>query len=160
LNAAGYSVSRSGNDFEFFTALGAAYVVSFVPAGEYLNNIHPLKHSIFRIDIDQSDPGPYNYPDFRVGITVAEIVYYFFEVDNRNVIFYICDPRDGRMKARQRKFEYWQRLFDDGNCIKIVCVIKTKSVEVQANFIFRKNNSLAYDLPAIIEEAKDNLSNK
>jgi hypothetical protein len=160
LNAAGYNVTRSGNDFEFFTAFGAAYAVSFVPAGEYLNNNHPLKDFIFRIDIEQNDPGPYNFQDFRVGITVAEIVYYFFEIDNRNVIFYICDPRDGRMRARLRKFEYWQRIFDDGNCGRIIATIETKNLAVEANFIFRKKNTLAYDLPLIIEQAKDNLSDK
>jgi hypothetical protein len=64
------------------------------------------------------------------------------------------------MKARQRKFEYWYRLFDDKNCTRIIANINTTSFDITANFIFRKNNVFAYDLPIIIENAKDNLSNK
>ena len=160
MNAAGYNFLQAGNDFEFYTAFGTAYAVSFVQASGYFDNKHPVKNFIFRIDIEQTDPGPYNHPDFRVGITIAEIIYSFFEADNQNVIFYICDPQDGRMIARQRKFDYWYRLFNDGNSNRIIAAISTKDFTIEANFIFKKDNVFAYDLPVIIENAKDNLSNK
>jgi len=157
---AGYSFHSAGNDYEFYTAYGTAYAVSFIWAGEYFRDSHPIKKFIYRVDIEQMDPGPYNYFDFRTGITITEIIFHFFERDSRNVVFYICDPLDGRVKARIRKFKYWYRLFDNGSYNRIDAEIKTASLSVEASFIFQKNNVLAYDLPAIINEAKNNFSNK
>ncbi|MDB5206849.1 MAG: hypothetical protein JWR72_1924 [Flavisolibacter sp.] len=109
---AGYKFHPSGNGFEFYTAFGSAYAVSLVPSGEYFEN-NLLKDFLFRVDIVQTDPGPFNRFDLPVGITIAEILYHFFEVDDRRILFYICDPSDGRMKARERKFHYWYRLFSN-----------------------------------------------
>lgn len=64
------------------------------------------------------------------------------------------------MKARQRKFEYWYRLFNNGNWSNIVSTVNTKQIKVEAVFIFRNDNLLAYDLPIIIEQAKDDLLGK
>ena len=121
--------------------------------------MHPVKDFVHRIDIVQLDTGPYNRQDLLTGITVAEIVNDFFGDDSRNVLFYICDPKDGRMKARQRKFDYWFRLFNN-NCNRIIADISTKNIRVQVVFIFEKNNPFAYDLPLIIDDAKNKFDNK
>ena len=156
---AGYKFIKSGKDYEFFTAYGAAYAVSFALVGGYFDTLHPLKDFLYRIDIAQMNTGPYNRQDMLTGITVAEIVNDFFETDNRNVLFYICDPKDGRMKARQRKFDYWYRLFNN-SCTRIIADISTKNIFVEVVFIFDSNNPFAYDLPLIIDEAKNNFDNK
>jgi hypothetical protein len=156
---AGYKFIKSGKDYEFFTAYGTAYAVSFNPASSYFDTSHPVRNFIHRIDIAQMDTGPYNRQDLLTGITVAEIVNDFFEADNRNVLFYICDPKDGRMKARQRKFDYWFRLFSS-NAARIIADISTKAIAVEVVFIFDKNNPFAYDLPLIIDEAKNSFDNK
>jgi len=156
---AGYKFIKSGKDYEFFTAYGTAYAVSFVIAEAYFDTLHPVKDFILRIDIVQLDTGPYNRQDLLTGITVAEIVNDFFGDDSRNVLFYICDPKDGRMKARQRKFDYWFRLFNS-NCNRIIADISTKNIGVQVVFIFEKNNPFAYDLPLIIDDAKNKFDNK
>lgn len=156
---AGYKFIKSGKDYEFFTAYGTAYAVSFSPASAYFENSHPVINFIHRIDIVQMDTGPYNWQDLLISITVAEIVNDFFEADNRNVLFYICDPKDGRVKARQRKFDYWYRLFNN-NAARIIADISTKDITVELVFIFDKNNPFAYDLALIINEAKNSFDNK
>jgi hypothetical protein len=118
-----------------------------------------LKDFIHRIDVLQTVAGTYNRHDILTGIILAEIVNDFFEADNRNIVFYICDPRDGRVKARQRKFDYWYRLYNN-NCNRIVSSIITKSVTVETVFIFNKHNPFAYDLPVIIDEAKNMCDDK
>jgi hypothetical protein len=126
---AGYQYFKTGNDYEFFTIYGAAYAVSFIPAGVYFATPHSVKDFIYRTDITQVFTGPYNYPDLLVGITVAEIVNDFFGADSRNVLFYMCDPQDGKMKARQRKFDYWYRLYNSNDYSKIISTIKQKVLQ-------------------------------
>ena len=156
---AGYNFFKSGKDYEFYTAYGAAYAVSFAHADLYFNTWHAVKDFIHRIDIIQTVTGPYNRHDLLTGITIAEILNDFFDTDNRNIAFYICDPRDGRVRTRQRKFDYWYRLYNN-NCNRIVSSIITKSITVDTVFIFNKNNPFAYDLPAIIDEAKNMFDDK
>ncbi len=157
---AGYNFFQNGNDFEFYTAYGAAYAVSFVNTSEYFTDDDPIKDFIYRIDIEQKDVSPYNNLDFMIGITVAEIIYEFFEVDNRRIIFYICDPRDGRMLARKRKFDYWYRLFQTGNEQQLSAIITSSVINLHMVFLFNKDNVFAYDLPEIIRSLKDDLGNK
>jgi hypothetical protein len=108
LDIAGYKfIEKSPPLFEFYTNFGAAYSVVFTPADDYLPTGYSQQISLFSIDIKFLYPGPYNQYDFIVSIGVAEIVLYFFAVDERRIIFYICDPSDGKMKARKRKFDYW-----------------------------------------------------
>lgn len=156
---AGYKFYQSGNDFEFYTAYGAAYAVSLVPSGEYFEN-NLLKDLLFRVDIVQTDPGPFNHFDLQVSITIAEILYHFFEVDGRRILFYICDPADGRIRARERKFDYWYRLFNNSQFNRIISSITTKDIKVEAVFIFEKNNPLAYDIPILIEQARNSFGDK
>jgi len=159
LNEAGYKFHQSGNSFEFFTAYGAAYAVSFVMAGEYFGK-HPVADSIYRIDVEQNDPGPYNNLDIQVGITIAEIVLFFFERNKNGIIFYLCDPADGKDRARERKFEYWYRLFGNSDYNRIVVSVSTNNIAAKIYFVFLKNNPFAYDLPAIIEKAKNSFGDK
>ena len=158
MNAA-YKFHQSGNDFEFYTSYGAVYPVSFVPSGEYFENTL-LEQLLFRVDIVQIDPGPFNHFDLQVSITIAEILYHFFEVDHQRILFYIWDPRDGRIKARERKFNYWYRLFSNSQFNRIISSITTKDIKVEVVFIFNKNNSLAYDIPILIEEARNSFGDK
>ncbi|MDI9366417.1 MAG: DUF6169 family protein [Flavobacterium sp.] len=95
-----------------------------------------------------------------IGITVAEIIYYFFEVDNRRIIFYIFDSSVGRMLARKRKFDYWYRLFQTGNEQQLSAIITSSFINIHMVFLFNKNKVLAYDIPKIIRSLKDNLGNK
>lgn len=97
--------------FEFYTSFGAAYSVVFVPGSAYFTTDHTAKDFIYSVDIKLLNPGPYNHYDFVIGITVAEIFFHFFSSDERRIIFYICDPVDGKMKARKRKFDCWFSLF-------------------------------------------------
>ena len=154
---AGYNFFRRGNDFEFFTAFGTSYVVSFIPVISYFEN-QPIKDFIYSVDIIRTDIGPYNCFDSAISITIAEILFYFFELDNRNVVFYICETKDGKFKSRMRKFDYLYKFFNTGDYNKISTQIDINKINVEANFIFKKNNVFAYDLPVIIDEAKDNLS--
>jgi Family of unknown function (DUF6169) len=138
---AGYKFIKSGKDYEFFTAYGAAYAVSFAQASTYFGTTHPVKDFIHRVDIAQLSSGHYNWQDILTGITVAEIVNDFFETDKRNVLFYICDPKDGRMKARQRKFDYWFRIFNT-DCTRIVSDI-IPNVFINYSELFRYNADVA-----------------
>lgn len=156
---AGYSYIQKGNDYEFYTTYGSAYVVSFIDAGVYFKN-HFLNSRIFTVDIKQTDTGPYNYYDYVVGITVAEIIFHFFESDDSRVVFYICDPTDGRINARKRKFKRWFENFNSGEFKMIESLMKNNTLELSIAFIFHKNNPFAYDLPTIIDKAKDDLGNK
>ena len=76
------------------------------------------------------------------------------------ILFYICDPADGKMKARQRKFDYWFNLYNTGEYKKITSTFTTRNIDMIANFIFLKNNPFAYDIPLIIDEANDSFNNK
>ena len=76
MNEAGYKYIKTGDDYEFYTAYGAAYAVSFQPAGEYFKNT-AIKDFIYRMDVVQSASGPYNHLDFRINITIAEIIFDF-----------------------------------------------------------------------------------
>lgn len=156
---AGYSYIQKGNDYEFYTTYGSAYVVSFIDAGVYFKQ-HFLNNRIFTVDIKQTDTGPYNYYDYVVGITVAEIISHFFESVDNLVVLYICDPTDGRINARIRKFNKWFLYFNNGDFKKLEETILSSNFKLIASFVFHKNNPFAYDLPAIIDEAKDNLGNK
>jgi hypothetical protein len=159
LNEAGYKfIKTAPNEYEFYTVFGAAYKVSFDAASMYFKTEHPVKDFIFSADIQLLYPGLYNHYDYVIGITIAEIFFHFFESDKRNIIFYICDPSDGKMAARNRKFDFWFRNFGNSNFKKLIVEINMKEIAVQADFIFEKNNVFAYDLPIIIDEAKDNLS--
>jgi hypothetical protein len=44
--------------------------------------------------------------------------------------------------------------------LKINTVINANNLVVDLTFIFLKNNPFAYDLPLIIDEAKDSFNNK
>ncbi len=156
---AGYKFHQSGNDFEFYTEYGAAYAVSLVPSGEYFES-NLLKDLLFRVDIIQNDPGPFNHFDLQVSITIAEILYHFFEVDNRCILFYICDPTDGRISGRERKFHYWYRLFNTNQFNRIISSVTTKDIKVEAVFIFDKNDPLADDFPIIIKQARNSFGDK
>ncbi len=159
MNNAGYSfISKSLYEYEFYTAYGAGYSVLFDSASSYFPANNKVTDLIFSIDIQLIYPGAYNHYDLVIGITIAEIILIFFNADNRHIIFYICDPVDGKMAARSRKFNYWFNTFGSKEFKKIVAVLKGESIIVEANFIFKKDNVFAYDLPIIIDEAKDNLS--
>lgn len=131
-----------------------------MPAPVYFKTNHPIQDLLYSIDIKHLLPGPYNHYDHVVGITVAEIIHLFLSSDERKIIFYICDLVDGRMKARTRKFHYWFMLFNNGNFKKFDSTVTMKDFTVNLIFIFSKTNSLAYDLPIFIEEAKDRFDEK
>lgn len=161
MNRAGYNfIKKSPFSFEFYTSYGAAYSIIFMPASTYFKTNHYIKDLIYSIDINLLYPGPYNHYDYVVGITVAEITLLFFTYDERRIIFYICDPIDGKMEARTRNFHYWFLLFNTGDFKKIDSAITMKDFSVSLIFIFSKTNSLAYDLPIIIDEAKDRFDEK
>jgi hypothetical protein len=157
---AGYSYFQNDNAFEFYTKFGASYLVTFTKVDAYFPSVNRVKDYIYSIDIQLIDPGPFNNLDIVVSITIAEIIFDFFEQDNRNVLFYTCDPIDGRMNARIRKFNNWFLYFNNGDFKKLVETVQSSNFKVLASFIFHKNNPFAYDLPTIIDEAKDNLGNK
>jgi hypothetical protein len=64
------------------------------------------------------------------------------------------------MNARIRKFNNWFLYFNNGDFKKLVETVQSSNFKVLASFIFHKNSPFAYDLPTIIDEAKDNLGNK
>ncbi|TKK68871.1 hypothetical protein FC093_09240 [Ilyomonas limi] len=64
------------------------------------------------------------------------------------------------MKARQRKFDYWFDVYNTDEYKKITSTFTTHDVDMIANFIFLKNNPFAYDIPLMIDEAKDSFNNK
>ena len=156
MNKAGYSfIEKSPFTFEFYTSFGAAYSVIFSSAKPYFKSNSPVQDLLYSVDITLLHPGPYNHYDYVVGITVAEIILLFFSSDERRIIFYICDPIDGRMQARIRKFHYWFLLFNNGDFKKLDVTISMRSFNMNLVFLFLKTNTVAYDLPIIIEEAKD-----
>ena len=112
---AGYNCFQNDNEYEFYTKFGASYLVTFTKVDAYFPTQSKVKDFIYSIDIQQNDPGPFNNLDVVVGITIAEIIFHFFEQDIRNVLFYTCDPIDGRMNARIRKFNNWFLYFNNGD---------------------------------------------
>lgn len=157
---AGYKFFKRGGDYEFFTEYGAAYSVSFTAAGSNFSTSHPIKDFVYRMDLVQTLAGPINKPDLLMSLTIVEIVNDFFESDNRNVLFYVCDPQDGRIKTRQRKFDYWFRLYSMDKYVRIISTIITPAVSAEVVFIFLQMNPFAYDIPIMIEEAKDSFNLK
>lgn len=161
MNTAGYNfiVTLPGK-YEFYTNFGAAYSVYFTSGSSYFSTRHPVKDFIYSVDITLLNPGPYNFYDYIIGITIAEIILHFFSSDNRKIIFYICDPKDGRMAVRNRKFDFWFDLYNSGSFKKIDSLIHTKNISVNLIFIFDKDNPFAYDIPELIKQANDNFNDK
>lgn len=157
---AGYNYFQNDNEFEFYTKFGASYLVTFTKVDAYFPTTSKVKDFIYSIDIQLTDPGPFNNLDIVVSITIAEIIFHFFEQNIRNVLFYTCDPIDRRMNARIRKFNHWFLYFNNGDFNKLDETIQSSNFKVIASFLFHKNNPFAYDLPTIIDEAKDDLGNK
>ena len=75
---AGYNFHETSPGlFEFYTQYGAGYKVEFFAAGTYFSSSHPASDFIHSIDVILLYPGPYDFYDFIISITIAEIIIHF-----------------------------------------------------------------------------------
>lgn len=75
----------------------------------------------------------------RISPTVSEIVYDFFKLKEKTVI-YICDNSDGRGGARDRKFRQWFDLYNRLFLVRMDFKLDFKSNPYFISLIVRIDN--------------------
>jgi hypothetical protein len=107
-------IFQGGRDnlYAFATALRLVYEVKFKPSGYLFDDAQPFIDSIFEMVLlpVKADADKEKLFDARIPATINAIVRDFFS-NKETVLLYICENRDGRGGARNRKFAQWFELY-------------------------------------------------
>jgi len=132
-----------GNIYNFETQSGILYEVALKKT-DYLFGLNsPFSEQTFEFSIlvahnpKKSNPGY----DRLVAPTISAILINFFEINQENIVIYICDSADRRPHLRKIKFDRWFDLFKGENFLKIDDFIKDQSNEnYPVSLIIKRQN--------------------
>lgn len=112
------------NLYAFATANKLVYEVRFKPSGYLFESDQPFVDSIFEMVLlpVKDDIGKEKRLDKRIPDTVAAIARHFL-ARKKNVFLYVCEDKDGKGTARDRKFDHWYKLYDSVNYFKFNFII-------------------------------------
>ena len=107
------------NLYAFATANKLVYEVKFKPSGYLFDNDQPFVNSIFEMVLlpVKDDVGKEKQLDERIPATVTAIIRHFL-TRKEKVFLYVCEDKDGKGAARDRKFDQWFRVYDTNNYFK------------------------------------------
>lgn len=125
----------------FTVQRGITYEVRFKPSGYLFENAQPFVDSVFEMvllpinaDVDQEKP-----LDARIQPTVVAIIRHFF-IHKEKVLLYVCENKDGKGAARNRKFDQWFRIYNLDNHFKFDFVITNGQEHYYNSVIGRLDN--------------------
>ena len=128
------------NTYGFISFNKVSFEIKFKPSGYLFGDQVPFADYTYEFAIllkeEATEKSP---PDPRISATVSEIVYDFFKLKERTVI-YICENRDGRGKARDRKFSHWFSLYNRLFLVKMDFVLGYETDPYLTSLIVRIDN--------------------
>lgn len=128
--------------YTFNTIAEVGYTIVFKPSPYLFGEEKPYAFLLFEFSILAKFAGPQSYVrDNLIAPTIIAIFLDFFEKNNRNVSFYICDSSDGRQHVRKRKFDSWYDEYNRGAFIKLDDIIRDeKGILFPVSIIMYKQN--------------------
>jgi hypothetical protein len=146
------------NTYGFITSSKASFEIKFKPSGYLFGDEVPFADYTYEfVILSLNDDYVKFNPDSRISATVSEIVYDFFKLKERTVI-YICENRDGRGKARDRKFNHWFSLYNRLFLVKMDFVLGYETNPYLTSLIIRIDNPYMDEIlkatAALFEEHK------
>ncbi len=132
--------------------------IKFKPSGYLFDSKQPFVDSVFEMvllpvnpAVDQEKP-----LDARTQPTVIAIIKHFFAQKER-VLLYVCENKDGKGAARNRKFDQWFRLYNLAGHFKFDFVITNGQEQYLNSVIGRIDNPHKVDITmACFELAESN----
>lgn len=92
--------------------------------------------------------------DFRVGITICDIIENYVINNPHEVVTYVCDNLDGKGRIRQDKFKRWYTSYSNGHLLAFPHLISTPSDEIHTCIIFHPN---VYDEDTMVASYKNEI---
>jgi hypothetical protein len=127
--------------YAFVTNQGIVYEVKFKPSTYIFGyqTVEPEFVYEFVIEIAENLTGKKPLLDNLIPTTIAAIFYDFFKL-KETVVVYICDDRDGKAKARNRKFGQWFEQYNRLIFLKFDFLLGTESEYYFTTMITRFDN--------------------
>lgn len=143
-----YKTESNNTAYFFKTKFKVEYKVIFKPSS-YIFGEEKIYASLlyeFSVLAKFEDVQSYRQDDL-IAPTVAIIFLDFYNQQDKNVCFYICDSSDGRQHVRKRKFDTWFNNYNRGAFIKLDSELKdTDGINYPIAIIMRNNNIYKTDI--------------
>ena len=140
--------------FEFTTDNDIRYEVTFIRNPALFCDYPSFAQFIYEMSILQADGDSPPF-DFRVQLTIADIVRHFFE-NNKHVLLFVCDSLDERQEQRRIKFSRWYE--ESGNksgLEKYDGCISAPDMEIFSSIILREDFELKVQVLEAFFEIND-----
>ena len=98
-------IPMSNNTFVFYTKFGVKLTIGFVEDYTF------SEENVYQFFILSEETSSKVGKDVDVMATITAVVEEFFK-DTSAVLVYVCDYKDGREAARNRKFQSWFNLYE------------------------------------------------
>ncbi len=147
------------NVYIFTVQRGHTYEAKFKPSGYLFDSSQPFVDSIFEMVLLPVNPGVgQDLPlDAKTQPTVIAIVSHFFTQKER-VLLYVCENKDGKGAARNRKFNQWFSLYNLDNHFKFDFVISNGQERYLNSVIGRIDNPYRAEVTLACFELAENNS--
>ncbi|MBX9782860.1 MAG: hypothetical protein K2X48_06115 [Chitinophagaceae bacterium] len=135
--------------YSFVTTSGVEYFCYFTPYKEYFPN-YPTEvaSKFYAFNLDLADKkAKQKGVDKRIADTVITIVGDFLN-KKINAVVYICDPSDGKAKARFRKFKSWFDYYEHPSyqIIQITSDFEAGGMKLYTALLIHRKNKLKKEL--------------
>lgn len=132
----------SRREYTFLTGYEVIYRILFKPSPYVFGEDKPYAHLIYEFSILAEFAGPQSYVrDDLIAPTVVAIFLDFYNRNDQNVCFYICDSSDGKHHVRARKFDMWFRQYNRGAFSKLDSdLLDTNGDTIPVSIILTKSN--------------------
>ncbi len=153
-------IQTNDNYYQFITDNEIVYNLFFVDYSYIFENFPHIKTNILAINIEiNSKYIESNKLDERIGITVVEAIKDVF-INIENIIVYVCDSTDQRQIARERKFDYWFKKYNDNTIIKETETLYLGETEMINSILIHKKNPQLLDIILAFKELNSNIEEK
>lgn len=130
------------NYYSFVTDGGDHYLCYFISYAPYFSAYPDIASSVFGFNIESSKKQiQHKGVDRRIAATIVEIVATFL-LSETDAVVYVCDPTDGKGKARIKKFAGWFEFFthESHKIFQITSHFDAGGVILYTALLFNRNN--------------------
>jgi Family of unknown function (DUF6169) len=153
-------VQVNDNYYQFITDNEIVYSLYFVDYNYIFQDYPNINANILSINIEiNSKIIETVKTDERIGITVVETIKDVFKTIE-NVVVYVCDNSDQRQVARERKFDFWFKKYNDGSIIKENEILYLDEVELINSLLIHKKNPQLLEIILAFKELNNNIDDK